>query len=86
MLSETDNIDQVEICLRGILKEYQYRKRKEIYQVDIDIIKKVLQGCDSLVNMVRVKQKNKIKRSKNDQTKYNYFMYFDKENDKIINV
>lgn len=41
-------MDQVEICLKGLLKRNQYRKRKEFYQVDIDIINELIKSCDEL--------------------------------------
>lgn len=42
---ETDNIDQVESCVKAHLKTAQYRKYKEVYQVNLNIIKNVIQTC-----------------------------------------
>ena len=36
---ETNDIDSVEKCLKLVLKTKQYRKRKEFYQVDLDLLK-----------------------------------------------
>ena len=61
---ETDNIDQVESCIKSYMKKSQYRKYKEIYQVDLeiyqvdleiyqvdlDIIKKSIKDCDIKIN------------------------------------
>ena len=47
---ETENIDQVESCIKSYMKQAQYRKYKEIYQVDLDIIKKALKDCDMKIN------------------------------------
>jgi hypothetical protein len=47
---ETENIDQVENCIKSYMKLSQYRKYKEIYQVDLDIIKKALKDCDLKIN------------------------------------
>ena len=47
---ETENIDQVESCIKSYMKQAQYRKYKEIYQVDLDIIKKALKDCDLKIN------------------------------------
>ena len=44
---ETENIDQVELCIKAHMKKAQYRKYKEIYQVDLDIIKKTIKNCDT---------------------------------------
>jgi phage anti-repressor protein len=43
---ETENIDQVESCLKNKMKHAQYRKYKEVYQVDLDIIKDFIKNCD----------------------------------------
>ena len=47
---EVDDIDAVENCIKNLLKEYQYRKNKEIYQISIDALKFVFVNCDKLVS------------------------------------
>ena len=47
LVFETDNINEVENCLKSVLKSKQYRKRKEFYQIDIDSIKKIIDKCES---------------------------------------
>lgn len=39
---------EVESCVKVMMKDKQYKKRREIYHVDLDIIKKVIDGCSSL--------------------------------------
>ena len=79
LVFETENIDQVEQCLKVVLKKHQYRKRKEIYQVNIDILKEIMQGCSELIEKVDIKTKKKItKRNIKDKIKYNYFLLFHK--------
>jgi len=58
---ETDNIDQIELCIKAYMKKAQYRKYKEIYQVDLDIIKKTIKNCDAEINEINkeIKSKNK---------------------------
>lgn len=34
------DIDSVESCIKQTIKEYQYRKYKEIYEIDLVCIKK----------------------------------------------
>ena len=53
---DTKNIDEVEACLKVLLKSKQYRKRKEFYEVDINIIKDLLEGCEKL--SLKAKNKN----------------------------
>jgi len=75
---ETDNIDEVESCVKSILKKKQYRKRKEIYQIDIDVLKEIIEGCDKLVEKsFKRKKQAKTKRSVNQ--KKNYYLFFDKQ-------
>ena len=47
-LFETDNFNEVEGCIKGIMKKYQYRKGKEVYEVEMDKLKELTDGCDKL--------------------------------------
>jgi phage anti-repressor protein len=47
---EVDDIDKIENCIKLILKDFQYRKYKEVYEVDLDVIKKACEKCDSFIN------------------------------------
>lgn len=60
MTYEADNIEQLETCVKNYMKKSQYRKYKEIYQVDLDIIKDVIKDCD-----VKLKQINNMIDKKN---------------------
>jgi phage anti-repressor protein len=64
MTYEADNIEQLEICVKNYMKKSQYRKYKEIYQVDIDIIKQVIKDCDvklkQINNMIDKKNKKQV--------------------------
>lgn len=44
----TDNHRAVEGCVKAWLKEYQYRKYKEVYQANINMIKRIISGCDGI--------------------------------------
>jgi phage anti-repressor protein len=61
---ETENIDQVESCIKAQMKKAQYRKYKEIYEVDLDIIKKSLKNCDDNINEINKEIANKNKKIK----------------------
>jgi len=43
---ETENIDQVESCVKSYMKLSKYRKYKEIYQTSLRIIKKAIKDCE----------------------------------------
>lgn len=68
---ETNDIDDVENCLKLALKSKQYRKRKEFYQVDLNLIKELLNDCEKLL------LKGKYKPDKNFKGG-NIIMMFDK--------
>lgn len=50
---ETDNIEQVESCLKTLMKSAQYRKYKEVYKIDVEIIKTLIQQCDNGIKLVQ---------------------------------
>jgi len=53
------------------MKKYQYRKYKEVYKINIDIIKSLFENCDNIIN---TEQKIKISELKEDSDKlYQYF-------------
>jgi phage anti-repressor protein len=55
---ETDYIDEVEKCLKNVLFTKQYRKRKEFYQIDLNILKELMKTCDKMSLKVRNNNKN----------------------------
>jgi phage anti-repressor protein len=63
---ETDMIDQVESCLKNLLKSKAYRKRKEFYEIDIDILKILIKTCECMTLSIRRKTKD----IKNEECKY----------------
>jgi hypothetical protein len=47
-----------------MMKEHQYRKYKEVYQIDLTLLKKVIKGCDdackaSDATMTKVQSKHR---------------------------
>lgn len=47
---EVNDIDKVEKCIKNLMSDYQYRKRKEVYRTDVDTLKTAFVECDSLVH------------------------------------
>jgi len=66
---ESENIIKIEKCIK-LLKEYQYRKYKEVYKINIDIIKSLIEKCDDLI--IDTEQKVKLSELKNDSNKLYY--------------
>ena len=42
---QTDDMAAVEACVKALCKEKLYRKRKEVYTIDVDVMKKVIDHC-----------------------------------------
>jgi hypothetical protein len=59
---ETNYIDEVEKCLKNVLASKQYKKRKEFYQIDLDVLKELIKTCDIMSLKVRNTNKH-IKQS-----------------------
>lgn len=77
LLYETNNITQVENCVKNSLKSKQYRKRKEINQVDLDTVKEVIEDCDDILCKVANSKKTKSKlKIINNKKLQNLFMLF----------
>ena len=83
---ETENIDQVEMCIKAKMKKAQYRKYKEIYRVDLDIIKSTIKKCDTEIIEINneIDKKNKkqiggniIKKINNDEILYMLIPMYD---------
>ena len=41
------------------MKKFQYRKYKEVYQVNIDIIKDVISNCGKISENIKIKESSK---------------------------
>ena len=70
---ETDYIDEVEKCLKNVLSTKQYRKRKEFYQINLDVLKELIKTCDKMSVTVR-------KNNKNIKQEGNYFIMLENKN------
>ncbi len=44
----TDDFAGAEGCVKSFLKKYQYRKYKEVYQTDLQMIKELLKSCSEI--------------------------------------
>ena len=64
LVYEADNIKQLEKCIKTYMQQSQYRKYKEIYRVDLDIIKMVVKDCDTKIKEIneKIDLKNNLKK------------------------
>lgn len=67
MTYQCENTKQVEACIKTHMKTAQYRKFKEVYECDLDIIRKVIETCDhSISNFNKmIDKRKKIKKGRN---------------------
>jgi phage anti-repressor protein len=85
---KVDDIDMVEGCIKNIAREYQYRKNKEVYNIDFEFLKKLCMKCKNFIkqlekefahNIKSTKKKLKmLKNNKNSDT--SFYMIVDKNN------
>jgi phage anti-repressor protein len=57
-----NDIDSVESCVKKCCKKYQYRKYKEVYEIDIDVLKEVMTDCNDFVNKMAIKLSDKTEK------------------------
>jgi phage anti-repressor protein len=53
----TDSYMKTEQCLKIMMKDHQLRKYKEVYQINLDIIKQLIAKCDKTAEYVRTYSK-----------------------------
>lgn len=54
----TNDIVSIEKCTHARLKQYKYKKYKQVYQINMNILKQVIQTCGSTGN-IKLKKTNK---------------------------
>jgi hypothetical protein len=67
---ETDDIDEIERCVKSYAKQYQYRKYKEVYKADINMLKDLINDCGEFNDKTNLK----IKWKSNTQNGGNYYI------------
>jgi hypothetical protein len=75
---KTSDVKGVERCLKAVLKEKQYRKRKEFYQVDIQVIKDIISKCGDALSLIK-KTGNSKSLKVGGGNESNYYIYLHKE-------
>ena len=45
---EVHDMKSAERCIKAHLQEYQYRKRREVYQIPLDLLKNVINKCNGI--------------------------------------
>jgi hypothetical protein len=85
---QVNDIDSVESCVKQACKKYQYRKYKEVYEIDVNVLKEVMSDCNEFVNKMayKLQDKNEKKKLKSHISRMKkkidkYFIYISKDND-----
>jgi phage anti-repressor protein/predicted GIY-YIG superfamily endonuclease len=75
-IQEVDDVNKIEKCAKEAMKKFQYRKYKEVYQVNIDVIKFIIKNCDTFYTLLNETiEKENPKDLKNKKI----FIYVDKD-------
>lgn len=75
-IQEVNDVNKIEKCAKEAMKKFQYRKYKEVYQVNIDVIKFIIKNCDIFYTLLNETiEKEDAKNLKNKKI----FIYVDKE-------
>lgn len=86
---ETKDAEKVEKCVINQIKELRYKKRKDFYQIDLNLLTKLIKDCGNMTlkfknSITQNVKKNSKKTSKIDSKKMNggeqikYYLYLHK--------
>jgi phage anti-repressor protein len=81
-VTETDDIDSVEKCVKLVCIHAQYRNNKEIYEIELEKLKNIIENCSNMINDTLKTKKiyvGKLSRTITDDTKTKYYVKFEKE-------
>jgi len=73
---KTSDVKGVERCLKAVLREKQYRKKKEFFQIDLELLKSIIDTCGDAMSLVK---KSRISKGGGTTDKTNYYIYLHKE-------
>ena len=66
---KTDHMKDVEACAKALLRGTTYRKYKEVYKADLDVIKRVVTGCEEISReIVSLPQNTNTNKNKQQNT------------------
>lgn len=74
---ETTDVKGLERCLKASLRERQYRKRKEFYQININDLKTIIDNCGENISLLKKTRINKTNTS-GGGSEFNHYIYLHK--------
>ena len=82
---KVDNIKMVEGCIKNVAKEYQYKKNKEVYNIDFGFLQKLCIKCKNFIKQLerefaidKKTTRTKLKQIKNNKQD-KFYMIVDKK-------
>jgi len=72
---ETKNTQQIEDCVISQIKQFRYKKRKDFYQININIIKQLISSCNQLTLKFKKRLSKTNTINKIGGTPNNIFLY-----------
>lgn len=85
---KVNDIDMVEGCIKNIAREYQYRKNKEVYNIDFEFLRKLCMKCKNFIKQLEkefahdtklTKTKLKIMKNNKNNKDTSFYMIVDKK-------
>lgn len=67
---ETKNMQEIEDCVIAQIKKHRYKKRKDFYQIDVNVLKSLINDCNALT--LSYKKKLKMQEGGGDNNLYLY--------------
>jgi phage anti-repressor protein len=71
---ETKNSKKIQDCVIAQIKPLRYKKRKDFYEIDINVLKNIIKECNELTKKYKKILTNKIQNG-GTYIKYNLFLY-----------
>jgi phage anti-repressor protein len=88
-----NNIQAIEDCVKGLVKSFQYRKHKEVYEIKFDILTKLMKACSTVYDEFLKEYKHnkedfksKVARAKGKEILYLYLAKNESDNKNINNI
>jgi hypothetical protein len=53
----TEDVVAVEACVKGTLIKKKYRSFREVFKVDIDVLKQIVTGCSNLQGILKLEHR-----------------------------
>jgi phage anti-repressor protein len=84
---KVNDITMVEGCIKNLAREYQYKKNKEVYNIDFDFLQKLCIKCKNFIKQLEkefandkknTKSKLKIIKNNKENTTTKFYMIVDK--------